>query len=474
LKAAVENLKKVDEPMQVTETRSEGLKREYKVVLAAGDLASRVENQLNEIKAKAQIKGFRPGKVPVTHLRRLYGRSIMAEVMQEAVNDANKKIIEDNALRLAGAPRIDLPKNQDELEKAFESKADLSYVVALEVLPKVEVGSFDDVQIERLVADIPDADVDAAIKTIAERNRPFTPKEGEAIAENGDKVTIDFVGRVGGEEFQGGSAQDIDIVLGAGSFIPGFEEQVVGLKVGEQRTISVTFPETYSEASLAGKPAEFDVTLKAVAAPGELEINDEFAKGLGFDDLEKLRQQMRGSLEREASVVSRRKWKRELLDALDKKYSFELPQELVDREFDAIWQQAEAELKASGRTLADEGTTEEQERGAYRRIAERRVRLGLALAEIGDSAGVKVSDEEVAQALYERARQYPGMEKQFVDFYRNNAERLSEIRGPLFEEKVIDHVLSQSKVADRHVSKDDLVKEVEAAEKAAEEEAQKG
>ncbi len=397
----------------------------------------------------------------------------MAEVMQEAVNDANRKIVEDNALRLAGAPRIDLAKDEAELEKAFAAKADLSYVVALEVLPKIEVGSFDDVQVERLVADIPDSEIDDNVKKLAERNRPFTAKDGEVVAETGDKVTIDFVGKVGGEVFQGGSAEDVDLVLGSGSFIPGFEEQLVGLKPGEARTVNVTFPETYGEASLAGKPAEFAVTLKAVAAPGELAIDDDFAKGLGFESLEKLREMLRASLDREASLLSRRKWKRELLDALDKKYTFDLPDELVTREFDAIWRQAEAELKASGRTLDDEGTTEEQERATYRKIAERRVRLGLALAEIGDSAGVKVSDEEVAQALYERARQYPGMEKQFVDFYRGNPERLAEIRGPLFEEKVIDYVLGQSKVADRHVSKDELVKLVEEAEKAAEEEAQK-
>lgn len=459
--------------MQVTETRSEGLKREYKVVLPAGDLASRVENQLNEIRAKAQIKGFRPGKVPVAHLRRLYGRSIMAEVMQEAVNDANRKIVEDNALRLAGAPKIDLAKDEAELEKAFAAKADLSYVVALEVLPKIEVGSFDDVQVEQLVADIPNSDIDDNVKKLAERNRPYAAKDGEPVAETGDKATIDFVGKVGGEAFQGGSAEDVDLVLGSGSFIPGFEEQLVGMKPGEERTINVTFPETYGEASLAGKPAEFAVRLKALAAPGELTIDDDFAKGLGFENLEKLREMMRASLEREASLVSRRKWKRELLDALDKKYAFDLPEELVAREFDAIWRQAEAELKASGRTLDDEGTTEEQERATYRKIAERRVRLGLALAEIGDTAGVKVSDEEVAQALYERARQYPGMEKQFVDFYRGNPERLAEIRGPLFEEKVIDYVIGQSKVTERHVSKDELVKLVEEAEKAAEEEAQK-
>lgn len=451
--------------MQVTETRSEGLKREYKVVLPAQDLASRVDSQLAEIKAKANIKGFRPGKVPVAHLRRLYGRSIMAEVMQEAVNEANRKIVTDNALRLAGAPKIDLPASQEDLEKAFEAKADLSYVMAVELLPKVEVGSFDDIKIERLVADIPEEEVDATIKNLADRNRPYVPKEGEgAVAEKGDKVTIDFIGTVDGEAFEGGTAENVDLVLGSGSFIPGFEDQIEGMTAGENRTVSVTFPEAYAQANLAGKPAQFAVTLKAVAAPGELAIDDEFAKGLGFEDLAKMRESARAALERDQTAISRRKWKRELLDALDRKYSFELPEELVTREFDAIWQQAEAERKASGEAEGNE----EEERAEYRRIAERRVRLGLVLAEIGDSAGIKVSDEEVTQALYLRARNYPGMEKQFVDYYRKNPELLNEIRGPIFEEKVVDHVLAQTNVTDRHVSKEALLKEVEAAEEEAE------
>jgi trigger factor len=456
--------------MQVTETLSEGLKREYKVVLAAEDLASRVENQLAEIKSKARINGFRPGKVPVAHLKRLYGRSIMAEVMQEAVNEANRKIVEDNQLRLAGAPKIDLPSDQAELEKAFEAKADFSYVVSVEVLPKFEVGAFDDIAIERLVANIPEEDIDAAVKSIAERNRPYAAKEGEAAAaEKGDKVTIDFVGTIDGEAFEGGGANDVDLVLGAGSFIPGFGDQIEGMKRAETRTISVTFPETYSETKLAGKGAEFAVTLKAIAAPGELVIDDQFAKSLGFEDLAKMREAARVAFERDQAAVSRRKWKRELLDALDKKFSFPLPEAFVTREFDSIWRQAEAEQKATGRTFADEGTTEEEERAEYRRIAERRVRLGLALADIGDRSGVKVSDEEVTQALYERARKFPGREKQFVEYYRKNAELQNEIRGPIFEEKVIDHVLTQAKVTDRHVSKEELLKAVEVAEKDAEE-----
>jgi trigger factor len=451
--------------MQVTETLSEGLKRQYKVVLAAQDLATKVEGQLAEIQSKAQIKGFRPGKVPVAHLKRLYGRSIMAEVVQEAVNDANRKIIEDNNLRLAGSPKIELPDDQAELQQAFEAKADLSYLVALEVLPSIEIGTFDDIEIERLVADIPEEDVDAAVKNLVDRNRPYAPKEGEAVAENGDKVTIDFTGTLDGEPFEGGSATDVELVLGAGSFLPGFEDQILGMKPGETRNISVTFPETYSETKLAGKPAQFAVTVKAIAAPGELAADDQFAKGLGFEDLAKMREAVRASFERDSAALARRKWKRELLDALDKKYTFELPPQLVEREFELIWGQAETERKSTGRSFADDGTTEEAERAEYRVIAERRVRLGLALAEIGEGAGLKVSEDEVTQVLFERARNFPGQERQFVEYHRKNPDLMNEIRGPVFEEKVVNHVLAQAKVTDRHVSKDELREAVEASEK---------
>lgn len=450
--------------MQVTQTLSEGLKREYRVVLAAADLATRLDSQLADIKSKARINGFRPGKVPVAHLRRLYGRSIMAEVVQEAVNEANRKIVEENGLRLAGTPKLELPEDEAQLRQAFEAKSDLSYVVALEVLPKFEVGRFDDIEIERLVADIPEKDVDAAVENIAERNRPYQPKQGDAFAEKGDKVTVDFAGTIDGQAFEGGSANDVDLVLGAGSFLPGFEDQISGMKSGETRTISVTFPENYSEAKLAGKPAEFAVTVKQIAAPGTLTVDDAFAQGLGFSDLAKMREAARTAFEREEAAISRRKWKRELLDALDKKYTFDLPRQLVEREFDLIWRQAEAERKATGRSFADDGTTEEAERAEYTAIAERRVRLGLALAEIGDQAGIKVSDEEVTLALYEKARNFPGRERQFVEYYRKNADLMNEIRGPLFEEKVIDHVLAQTKLTERHLSKEELRQAVEASE----------
>lgn len=444
--------------MQVTETLSEGLKREYKVVLAAADLATKVDAQLDEMRAKARINGFRPGKVPVAHLKRLYGRAIMADVMQEAVNEANRKIIEDNDLKLASAPKIDLPGDQTELQQAFEAQTDLSYVVAVEVLPKFEVGSFKDVSIERLVAEIPEPDVETAVARIADQNRLYTPKEGAAVvAAKGDKVVLDFVGKIGEEAFEGGSAQDVDLVLGSNSFIPGFEDQVEGMKLGEQKTIFVTFPEDYSAANLAGKPAQFDVTLKACAAPTELAVDDAFAQSLNFPDLGKMREAVIASLEAEQAAISRRKWKRELLDALDAKFTFELPEALVTREFETIWRDATAERSAEGKSFAEEGTDEATERADFQKIAERRVRLGLVLAEIGEKASVSVAEEELAQALYQRARNFPGMERQLVEFYRKNPERLNEIRAPLFEEKVIDHLLSEVTLTDKKVSPAELI-----------------
>ncbi len=444
--------------MQVTQTNSQGLKREFKVVLAAAELAERVEGQLAEVQAKARIPGFRPGKVPVSHLKRLYGRSIMAEVVEEAVNEANRKIVEDNQLRLALEPKIDFPGDAQEIEKTFETKADLAFTVALEVLPKIEVGSFEDIEIERLVADVSDAEVEQILTRLAEQNRTYAAKEGEAAAENGDKVTLDFLGKIDGEAFKGGAGENVDVVLGSGSFIPGIEPQIEGMKIGEHRVISVTFPENYSAAALAGKAATFDVTLKGVAAPAELEIGDEFAKGFGFEDLDKLKEKIRENIERDHLAASRGKWKRDLLDALDKQYVFDVPEGMVTQEFETVWRTVEAEQKRSGRSYEDDGTTEEAARADYQKIAERRVRLGLLLAEIGEKAEIKVSDDEVGQALAQRARAFPGQEKAVWEYYRKNPRALAEIRAPIYEEKVVDYVISKVKLTDKKVSKDELFK----------------
>ena len=443
--------------MQVTQTHAQGLKREFKVVVAAADLAERVEGQLIEVKAKARIPGFRPGKVPVSHLKRLYGRSIMAEVVQDAVNEANRKIVEDNQLRLAMDPKIDFPGDSQEIEKVFEAQTDLAFTVALEVLPKIEAGGFDDIEIERLIADVSGADVDQVLVRLAEQNRVYTAKEGEAGAENGDKVTLDFTGKIDGEPFEGGSGENVDVVLGSGSFLPDFEARIEGMKAGESRTIPVTFPDDYSAARLAGKAATFEVTLKGATAPAEVEINDEFAKGFGFEDMSNLKDTIRTNIERDHLAASRGKWKRDLLDALDKKYVFDVPEGLVTQEFDAVWPKVETERKRGGRSYEDDNTTEEAARADYLKIAERRVRLGLLLAEIGARADIKVSDEEVSQALTQRARAFPGQEKMVWEYYRKNPGALAGIRAPLFEEKVVDHIISQVKLTDRKVSRDELL-----------------
>ncbi len=444
--------------MEVTQTQAQGLKREFKVVLPAADVAQRVDDQLAELKAKTQIRGFRPGKVPVSHLRRLYGRSLMAEAVQEAVNEANRKIVEDNALRLAGNPKVVFQNNDSELEKIFEAQSDFVFTVALEVLPKIEAPSLDGIEIERLVAEVSPDDVDLVLARLAESNRTYTPKGEEAVAEAGDKATLNFDGTIGGEPFDGGSGQDVDVVLGSGSFLPGFEAQIEGMKAGERRTIGATFPDSYSAAKLAGKAAVFEVTLTSLAAPGEIEIGDSLATGLGFEDLAKLKEAVRANIERDYLAASRARWKRDLLDALDSKFLFEVPESMVAQEFEAVWQQVAAERREAGRSYEDDQTTEEAERADCHKIAERRVRLGLLLAEIGDGAKIAVTDDEVTQAVARRARGYPGDGKVVFDYYRKNPQALAEVKAPLFEEKVVDYIITKVKLTDKAVAKDELLR----------------
>ena len=447
--------------MQVTETLSQGLKREYDISLPASDLAEKLNGQLADLKRKVRINGFRPGKVPVEHLRKVYGKSVMADVVQEAIANANKQIVDDNHLRLAREPKVELPSDQAVIDAALEARGDLNFKVALEVLPVFEVGDFSQISLERLAADIEDADIDAALDRLAEERREYADKPEGAKAENHDRVTVDFDGTIKGEPFEGGVGRDIQVVLGSDTFIPGFEEQLLGAAVGDKRTVHATFPEAYAVRTLAGQTGDFEVTVKAVAERKPLVIDDEFAKALGFESLEGLKEMIRTRIASDFARASREKMKRQLLDGLDGLYSFELPEGLVSQEFDAIWTQVMREQQASGRSFADENTTEEAARADYRKIAERRVRLGLLLAEVGTKADVKVTDEEMTQALIARARSFPGQEKQVWDFYRNNQRALAELRAPIYEEKVVDHIIGLVKVEDRKVSKDELLKPIE-------------
>jgi trigger factor len=443
--------------MQVTETLSQGLKREYAVVVPASDLATRLDAQLADMKTKVKINGFRPGKVPVAHLKRVYGRSVMADVVQETIAAAHKQIIDESGLRLAQEPKVELPTDKDAIEAALEARGDFAFTMALEVLPKFEIGDYSDITLERPVAEIAESEIDDGVQRLAQDRRIFADRPEGAKAEKFDRVTVDFVGSIDGEPFEGGTSENIEVLIGSNTFIPGFEDQLIGAIAGEPRKVEATFPEAYATRTLAGRKAQFDVNVKAVAAPEPIVIDDEFAKTYGEDNVEALRTKVRETIAKEYARASRERIKRKLLDALAARYAFEVPEGLVEQEFSAIWTQVEREQKASGRSFADEKTTEEAARKDYRAIAERRVRLGLLLAEIGAKAGVSITDEEMTQALVAQARAFPGQEQQVWDFYRNNQEALAQLRAPIYEEKVVDHILGVAKVEDRKVTVKELL-----------------
>ena len=447
--------------MQVTETVSDGLKREFKVVVPAADLATKADVKLGQLKDQVRLNGFRPGKVPVAHIKRLYGRAVMAEMIETTVREANAEIITERGFKLVREPKVTLPEEQGAVEQVIAGKSDLAYTMAIEILPTIELADFKGIQLERMNAEVTEPEVDEALAKIAEQSRPFAPKGEGAKAENGDRVTIDFTGKMDGTPFQGGTGGDVSLHLGSGSFIPGFEEQLIGIAAGEQRTVNVTFPQTYPTAHLAGKNAEFDVTAKAVEAPQPITLNDEFAKSVGLESLAKLREMVKERIVREHGAMSRQKVKRKLLDELDAKHKFTPPPSLVEDEFTNVWKTIQDDLQARKRTFEEEGTTEEKAKEEYRGIAERRVRLGLVIAEIGERNGIKVSDEELSRAVMDRARQVPGREQEVWDFYRNNPDALASLRAPIFEDKVIDFILELAKITDKTVSREELYKEDE-------------
>jgi trigger factor len=453
--------------MEVTETLSDGLKREFQVKVPAPDLEARVSQRLDEIKGQVQLRGFRPGKVPVAHLKKLYGRSVMAETIEAVIREINSKIVEERGLRLAMEPKITLPEEETEVEKVIGGESDLAYTVALEVLPKIELADFKGITLERLVAEVTDAEVEEALGRIAEQNRPFAPKGEGAKVESGDRVVVDFTGRLEGKPFEGGTGGDIGVNVGSNTFIPGFEDQLIGMAAGETRLVKVTFPVNYTNAELAGKDAEFDVTAKSIEASGAVTVDDAFAKSLGMESLDKLKEAVKGRIQQEHTAQARQKLKRKLLDQLDAMHQFALPPTLAEEEFRNVWSAVESDLKSQNRTFADEGTTEEKAREEYRTIAERRVRLGLVLAEIGEKNNITVAEDEISRAIVEQARQFPGREQEIWEHYRKNPQAVASVRAPLFEEKVVNFLVELAKVTDKPVSREELFKEDEEASPAA-------
>jgi trigger factor len=448
--------------MQVTETLSDGLKREFKVVVSMADLASKVDTRLDELKGQVRINGFRPGKVPVNHLKRMYGRSVMAETIENAVREANAQIVTDRGFKLVREPQVTMPSEQGEIEKMVEGKSDLTYTVAIEIMPPIELADFKGVKLERLTAEVQDSEVGDALKRLAEQSRPFAPKGEGAKAESGDRVIIDFTGKIDGVAFEGGTGGDVGVGIGSNTFIPGFEEQLIGLGVGDNHVVKVSFPQAYPAAHLAGKAAEFDVVVKSIDAPKDVAIDDEFAKQLGLESLDKLKEMMKQRLQQEHAGVSRQKVKRQLLDELDAKHKFTPPPSLVEDEFSNVWKTIVDDLAGQKRTFEDEGTTEEKAKDEYRGIAERRVRLGLVIAEIGEKNNIKVTEEELSRAVMDRARQVPGREQEIWDYYRKNPGAVASLRAPIFEDKVIDFILELAKITDKTVSREELYKEDEA------------
>ncbi|MDA9401660.1 trigger factor [Bradyrhizobium sp. CCBAU 45389] len=453
--------------MQVTETLSEGLKHEFKISVPASDLDAKAGAKLVDLKDKVRINGFRPGKVPVTHLKKVYGRSVMAETIDQTIRDTNTQLFSERGFRLATEPKITMPTEQAEVEELLNGKTDLTYTVAIEVVPSIALADFKTFQVEKPVAEVTDSDVDEAIKRIADSNRGYAAKgEGEKAA-SGDRVTINFKGSINGEAFEGGAGEGIQVVIGSNTFIPGFEEQLIGIGANETRTLKVTFPKNYMSEKLAGQPAEFETTATTIEAPQDVAIDDEFAKTLGLESLDKLKEAARERLVAEFATATRQRVKRALLDRLDEAHRFEAPPSLVDEEFNLMWNSVKAEMDSAGKTFADEDTTEDKAKEEYRKIADRRVRLGLVLSEIGEKNKITVTDDEVGRAVIERARQMPGREKEVWDYYRSNAQALAQLRAPIYEDKVVDFILELANVTEKKVSREDLYKDDEAEKTAA-------
>jgi trigger factor len=454
--------------MQITETVTEPLRREFVIVVGYGDLDEKLTGKITEMQPRIHLKGFRPGKAPVSFLKKTYGKSLMGEIVNDAINQSSEQLIKEKDLRPATTPRFDFVKP---LETVIKNKSDLEFTVKVDLMPEFELANLSELKAERLTAEVNDEAVEQALKRLAESQRTYSDKGEGAAAETGDAVTIDFEGSIGGEPFTGGKADDFDLTLGSGAFIPGFEDQLVGAKAGEEKTLTVTFPEGYGNAELAGKEAQFAVTVKSVKAPDEVAIDDELAVKVGMESLDQLKERVREQLKGEYRRASRTHLKRRILDALDSAHSFDLPPGMVDQEFNAIWQQVEAEMQREGTSAEDEGKSEDELKGEYREIAERRVRLGLVLAKIGEQNAITVTQDEVNRALAARASQFPGQEQQVIQYYTANPGAMAELRVPLFEDKVIDFLGELVAVKDREVPSEILFLDPDEAEEKLKEEA---
>lgn len=434
--------------MQVTETLSEELKREYKVVVPANDLNTKVDARLAEVGSQVRIPGFRPGKVPLPILKKRFGGHVMGEVLEQLAQETVDQVIKDNELRPALQPKVEFSD--------YDPEGDFTMTIALEILPDLGSLDFSDIEVEREVVEVPESDVEAALENMARAQRTSNPVTEERPARSGDIVVIDFVGKKDDEPFPGGAAEAYELELGSGSFIPGFEEQLEGTRAGEQKVITITFPEDYGAKDLAGQTATFDVTIKELREPEDVAIDDELAKSYGRDSLEELKQAIRNRHSEEYQKTIREKTKRRLLDRLAERFTFQVPEGLVNAEFDGIWKQLTEAREKNQLDDSDKEKSEEELRAEYRGIAERRVRLGLLLARVGDDNEIKVTQADLNAALREQLMSFPGQHQAVMDYYQNNPEAFEGLRAPIFENKVIDYVLELAQVTDKPVTPEEL------------------
>ena len=443
--------------MQIKETANEGLKRAYTVTIPAKEIDERVNSEVKKIAPQVKMPGFRPGKVPANLVRKMHGEQLHAQTVNDVIRESVDKVMAENKLRPAMQPKV-------ELEEGYEEGKDASLSVEVEILPEIEAPETDGLKLERLTVPVTDEQVDEAVQRIASNNKSYKDAAKTKKAADGDQLIIDFVGRVDGTEFEGGKAENTPLVIGSGQFIPGFEEQLTGVKTGDEKTITVTFPEDYPAENLKGKEAEFDVTVQQVKVPADTKIDDEFAKNLGLENLGKLKELLRGQLEQETAGLTRTQMKRQLLDTLAAGHDFPVPQGMVDAEFEQIWAQLQQEAAQSDDAEAMLKEMED-EKDDYRNIAERRVRLGLLLSEIGQKNGVEVNANEMNMLIQQAAQQYRAEDRErFVQYVQQEPMAAAQLRAPLYEDKVVDFLFDKADITDREVTREELEAAIEAEE----------
>lgn len=439
--------------MQVVETNADGLKHDFKVVIPAADIEQKVEHRLHELARSVRIPGFRPGKIPLSLLKTRYGQPVMDEIIEQTVADSTTRAMSERNLRPATQPKIEITP--------FSEGQDLEFTMAVEVLPEIEPMDFSKLKLERLQADVEDSEVEQALERIAAQHRRSEPIKGNRKARKGDILVLDFVGKIDGEPFEGGTNTDFHLELGSDMFIAGFEDQLIGARPGERTQVKVTFPEDYVSDRLAGKEASFDVEVKELREVTPVAVDDALAQTMGLDNLAELKAKMREQIEREHDMLSRARLKRQLLDQLAAVHDFTVPQGMVDAEFEIIWTRIKEAMGKGALDPADAGKSEDELKAEYRSIAERRVRLGLLMSEVGGQNNISLSAEELNRAVMAEARRHPGQERQILEFYRNKPEAMERLRAPLFEDKVVDFIVEMAQIEERKVSAAELVSEPE-------------